>query len=705
MLIPGSQAANGHEPGQVGNEAALSGVVWVPWGSPGGVNCKSNACRMFVGDRCAAFYFIGFHCEIQAVRIRSHRIFPQRISFSFIGDFFMEHLALYRKWRPQNFKTIIGQDDNVRVLKNAVVSGHTVHAYLFCGTRGTGKTSTARILAKALNCEHPVDGEPCNECENCRAITEGSFMDVIEIDAASNRGIDEVRDLLEKVHFVPVKGKYKVYIIDEAHMLTTEAFNALLKTFEEPPAHVVFILATTEARKVPLTILSRCQRYDFKPIHEKTLISALTNIANAENVAAEPDAIALLAEKARGSMRDALSLMDQAMGSEKIMTAGELNRLTGSVSHEFWPGFFRCIAQNDLPAVFIAIDGVEKEGKDLRQFFRDFRDCAGDLISGAVSDGENHYQRILKECASLFSPAQILEIITVCGESEIVFRYNRDGKAVCRFLMARIMRALYPATSSVADRGVNTVSKRHEAVASPTSDVSVAEYVFPNEAVENSVKSEGQKIKTQRNEAESALPKEELPPWDIMPNLDELVPPPSEEETEASLVSEMQEAVSVPKVEIIKEEVSAKSIPNLPIFESPKSPEQKETKEVLEKQEEAAASLSDHAMPVTEASTERNAASFGVGEAEEALWAQLLKAVKAKSPSTLTWLSHGDLTEVREDSIVVSYNPHDGLFMEKVKQPDHTAVVEGELENIFGRKMRFVPQSAVEKNVEELSLF
>ncbi|MBQ2764825.1 MAG: DNA polymerase III subunit gamma/tau, partial [Firmicutes bacterium] len=356
----------------------------------------------------------------------------------------MEHLALYRKWRPQNFKTIIGQDDNVRVLKNAVVSGRTTHAYLFCGTRGTGKTSTARILAKALNCEHSVDGEPCNECENCRAITAGSFMDVIEIDAASNRGIDEVRDLLEKVHFVPVKGKYKVYIIDEAHMLTTEAFNALLKTFEEPPAHVVFILATTEARKVPLTILSRCQRYDFKPINEKTLIDALSAIAKAENVAAEEDAIALLAEKAKGSMRDALSLMDQAMGTEMIMTAAELNRLTGSVPYEFWPDFFRSIAANDLPAVFAAIDGIEEEGKDLRQFFRDFRDCAGDLISAASLGGESRYQQILKQCASLFTPAQILEILTVCGESEIVFRYNRDGKAVCRFLMARIMRALYP---------------------------------------------------------------------------------------------------------------------------------------------------------------------------------------------------------------------------------------------------------------------
>lgn len=606
----------------------------------------------------------------------------------------MEHLALYRKWRPQNFKTIIGQDDNVRVLKNAVVSGRTVHAYLFCGTRGTGKTSTARILAKALNCEHPVDGEPCNECENCRAITEGSFMDVIEIDAASNRGIDEVRDLLEKVHFVPVKGKYKVYIIDEAHMLTTEAFNALLKTFEEPPAHVVFILATTEARKVPLTILSRCQRYDFKPINEKTLIAALQNIAEAENVKAEEDALALLAEKARGSMRDALSLMDQAMGNEKIMTAGELNRLTGSVPYEFWPGFFRSIVKNDLPAVFAAIDGVEREGKDLRGFFRDFRDCAGDLISGAALEGKNRYQQVLKECASLFTPAQILEIITICGESEIVFRYNRDGKAVCRFLMARIMRALF--SPSV------TASVKPTSVASPASVGSGADEVLLRE---REAAPKMPKVVVSEQKTVSASPAEEPQPWETMPNLDDLVPPPLDGEEEAFFAANENKAPkAAPVVAVEKREEPVKVIPNLPMFgSSGESASAPKTEELRKTAEDKTPPFPTEKEPLPVG--EENAAAAGNGEDEEALWAQLLKAVRAKSPSTLTWLSHGELTEVKEDAIVVSYNPHDGLFMEKVKQPDHTAVIEGELEAIFGRKMRFVPQSAVEKNTEELSLF
>lgn len=594
----------------------------------------------------------------------------------------MEHLALYRKWRPQNFKSLIGQDDNVRVLKNAVVRGRTVHAYLFCGTRGTGKTSTARILAKALNCEHLVDGEPCNECEICRGITEGSFMDVIEIDAASNRGIDEVRDLLEKVHFVPVRGKYKVYIIDEAHMLTTEAFNALLKTFEEPPAHVVFILATTEARKVPLTILSRCQRYDFKPINEETLISALTAIARAEQVDADDDAIALLAEKAKGSMRDALSLMDQAMGSEKIMTAAELNRLTGSVPYEFWPEFFRSIAQNDLPVVFSALDAVEREGKDLRQFFRDFRDFAGDLISGAALTGDRHYQRILKECADVFTPAQVLEMITVCGESEIVFRYNHDGKAVCRFLMARIMKSLYPAVPT-APSGGTTVAPT-VVVEKPTPVTSVRnEYVFPNETVGNVKKPT---VKPEPKPSRERVKPEETPPWETIPALDDLVPPPEEEVMPdiSSFSTEMPEppAVAEEPFQPLPGELKSMVIPA--------KPQETDVEEIEE---------------VTSLPPAPTADSAGDEEEKEELWARLLKAVKTQSASTFTWLSHGELGEIKADALVVNYHPHDGLFLDKVKEPVHTAVIEAEIKTIFGRELRFLAQSAVEENTEELSLF
>ncbi|MGI5874404.1 MAG: DNA polymerase III subunit gamma/tau [Bacillota bacterium] len=570
----------------------------------------------------------------------------------------MEHVALYRKWRPQNFHTILGQDDNVRVLKNAVIQGRTVHAYLFCGTRGTGKTSTARILAKALNCEHPVDGEPCNECDACRGITEGSFLDVIEIDAASNRGIDEVRDLLEKVHFVPVKGKYKVYIIDEAHMLTTEAFNALLKTFEEPPAHVVFILATTEARKIPLTIVSRCQRYDFKSIDDETLIGALTRIAEAEHVPADEEAIALLAEKARGSMRDALSLMDQAMGSAEIMTAEEIDRLTGSVSYQFWPGFFKAIAEGDLPAVFTAIDEVEREGKDLRQFFRDFRDRAGDLISAGEMKSGGRAQRALKACAAYFTPEQILEIITVCGESEIVFRYNRDGKAVCRFLMARIMKELSPKTPAAPAADVPGGTEKRTKPA-------------PARIPAEKEMTQGEPDLT----AEAAPLPEEPPMEDVPPPTEEISPVPVEEPA-------LEPAPAV--------------IPDL----FPARPGKDETEKTAEdavtpeRKEAAAAEVPAKSEGAKTSAAEKNA-----------LWTKLLRTLRQADMATYTWLNIGELAEISDDAIVVTYPESDRLFLSKIKEPDHANAVEKALQELFGRAMTFKARLADENNTSELSLF
>ena len=225
----------------------------------------------------------------------------------------MAYQALYRKWRPDNFEDVKGQDHIVTTLQNQIKADRIGHAYLFCGTRGTGKTSIAKIFAKAVNCEHPVNGSPCGECASCKAIAAGNSMNVIEIDAASNNGVDNIRQIREEVQYSPTQGRYKVYIIDEVHMLSIGAFNALLKTLEEPPSYVIFILATTEAHKIPVTILSRCQRYDFHRISIDTIADRLTKLMQAENINVEDKAIKYIAKAADGSLRDALSLLDQCI--------------------------------------------------------------------------------------------------------------------------------------------------------------------------------------------------------------------------------------------------------------------------------------------------------------------------------------------------------------------------------------------------------
>ena len=255
----------------------------------------------------------------------------------------MSYTALYRKFRPDNFSDVKGQDHIVTTLTNQIKHNRIGHAYLFCGTRGTGKTTVAKILAKAVNCEHPVDGSPCNQCAMCKAIQAGTAMNVIEIDAASNNGVDNIREIREEVSYRPTEGKYKVYIIDEVHMLSTGAFNALLKTLEEPPSYVIFILATTEAHKIPITILSRCQRYDFHRITIDTIASRLEELLNIEGVEAEEKAVRYVAKAGDGSMRDALSLLDQCIAFYlgQTLTYDKVLEVLGAVDTEVFSKLLR----------------------------------------------------------------------------------------------------------------------------------------------------------------------------------------------------------------------------------------------------------------------------------------------------------------------------------------------------------------------------
>lgn len=284
----------------------------------------------------------------------------------------MSYQALYRVWRPQRFEDIAGQEAVTKTLRNALSHGNTSHAYLFSGPRGTGKTSAAKIFAKAMNCKHAVDGEPCNECDICRSITQGSLPDVIEIDAASNNGVDEIRDIREKANYAPTQADYKVYIIDEVHMLSMGAFNALLKTLEEPPANVVFILATTEPHKIPLTIISRTQRFDFRRIAPLDIVRRMTYILNEKQVDFEEDALLAIAKAAEGGMRDALSILDQALSfSNGKITLDETLRITGSVTQELLSDYVRAAFTHDTEKGLSLLHSILQEGKDANRLADD----------------------------------------------------------------------------------------------------------------------------------------------------------------------------------------------------------------------------------------------------------------------------------------------------------------------------------------------
>lgn len=279
----------------------------------------------------------------------------------------MAYVALYRKWRPQGFDSLVGQEAVRTALTNALETGRIAHAYLFAGPRGTGKTSTAKILAKAVNCEHGPTPNPCNKCQNCVRINDGTSMDVFEIDAASNRGIDEIRDLREKVAFAPVNGRYKVYIIDEVHMLTTEAFNALLKTLEEPPPHVIFILATTEPHKIPATIHSRCQRFDFKRVTDSDIVKRLREVADGSGIAADDDALQLIAVQADGGMRDALSLLDQCGVMAERVSAETVRSVLGIVGREALRELVKAVGEGNVPKALELLEALLAGGKDVKQ--------------------------------------------------------------------------------------------------------------------------------------------------------------------------------------------------------------------------------------------------------------------------------------------------------------------------------------------------
>ena len=303
----------------------------------------------------------------------------------------MTHQALYRKWRPQRFSDVVDQRYTVQTLKNAIAQGEIAHAYLFAGPRGTGKTSVARILAKAINCPNQRDGEPCNACSICESVTRGNALDVIEIDGASNRGIDQIRQLREEVNFSPAEARYKVYIIDEVHMLTNEAFNALLKTLEEPPSHVVFVFATTEPHKVPPTVLSRCQAFEFKTIPQEQIEAHLRAVAQTEKIAIDDEALAAIARHARGALRDALVLLEQlvAYKGEEPITAQDLYDVLGLPPQETIDRFLKALLEGNSSEALRIIGELAERGRDFELFVGELIHRGRDRLIEALQGGKN----------------------------------------------------------------------------------------------------------------------------------------------------------------------------------------------------------------------------------------------------------------------------------------------------------------------------
>lgn len=379
----------------------------------------------------------------------------------------MGYTALYREWRPKNFEDVVGQEHITTTLKNEIIHDRIAHAYLFCGTRGTGKTSTAKVMAKALNCLDLRDGEPCNECEMCRKINDGLAIDVTELDAASNNGIDKIRDIIDDTKYPPQESKFKVYIMDEVHMLSVGAVNAFLKTLEEPPKNVIFILATTDPQKLPITILSRCQRFDFKRINQKEICARLRKITDSQNVECEQKSLELISRICDGAMRDALSILDQAiaMGDNEIKYE-DLISILGLVTNEYLFDITNAITDRNIEKAMLIVDKMVYAGKDIQLFIKDLINHFRNLLMVKVTKNPEEVLdmsieniTLIKEQGRKIRVEEIMRIIRILQEAENNSKMSKQSRLYLELSIIKMCKIEYDTSSEVILTRINKLEE------------------------------------------------------------------------------------------------------------------------------------------------------------------------------------------------------------------------------------------------------
>ncbi|EES47726.1 DNA polymerase III subunit gamma/tau [Clostridium botulinum] len=417
----------------------------------------------------------------------------------------MGYTALYREWRPKTFNDVVGQEHITTTLKNEILNDRIAHAYLFCGTRGTGKTSTAKVMAKALNCFNLQNGEPCNECEMCKKINEGLSMDVTELDAASNNGIDRIRDIIDDTKYPPQEGKYKIYILDEVHMLSGGAVNAFLKTLEEPPSNVIFILATTDPQKLPITILSRCQRFDFKRINQKDISDRLRKITEAQNVNVDDKSLDLIARVADGAMRDSLSILDQAiaMGDNNIKY-DDLISILGLVTNEYLFDITNSIVDRNIEKAMVIIDKLVFSGKDIHLFIKDLIGHFRNLLMVKVSNTPEEILdmsleniELIKEQGKKIRIEEIMRGIRILQEGEANSKVSKQSRLYLELSIIKMCKIEYDTSSEVMLARINKLEENIKSgKIQLVSNNQIHENIASNDKVSNNkVKAQEKQIK------------------------------------------------------------------------------------------------------------------------------------------------------------------------------------------------------------------